>query len=294
MEWANVDVARYGSIFVKDRSELEGVEIDGGFDWTGRCLFIDEANPTPGVTRLVNIQSGNESLDTRCMRHFIDLEGWIDGDDVASQFSLCSADLASYASEAMTGTMLEPGNAGDVNGWQIFSQGNSGDWGGEGVEIDARAELATSPDVQAAVRDGCNHARTYPLGQTLPIGFISTPDNLISSISFAGVRDLGFSALWEQPPCTPPGQEPYITTMTIDGNGKPVLHVSDPNSPSEVTGYNVYRASAPRGSWLLVGADLSDMDGSTPGLQFIDPTGDLADDRYYKVAPVNGVCEGPR
>ena len=294
MEWDNVDVERYGSVFAKDSSDLAGFEVDGGYDWTGRCLFIDEANPTPGVSRILDVQTGAESLDTRCKRQFLDLEGWIDGDDVPNQFNLCFADTVSYASQAMSGTMMQPGNAGYVNGWKIFAQNNSGDWGGEGVEIDARAALETSPEVQAAVRDACNEARIYPLGQTLPIGFISTPDNLISNITLAGRRDLGFNALWDQPACTPPALELYFTTAALDPNGKPVLYASDPNAPSAVTGYDLYRASVPWGPWTLVGANLVDMDSSTPGLQFIDATGDTGGDWYYKIAAVNGPCEGPR
>lgn len=172
----------------------------------GHALFIDEANPTADINRIIYIKSGTEDLGTRCMRQFIDVEGWIDGDDTADQFSLCSADVVSYASEAMTGTMRQPGNAGDVNDWQIFAQGNSGDWGGEGVEIDARAELPDSPDVQNAVLGTCNNSQTHPLGRTLPIGFISTADNLISNISVSGVRDLGFNPLWASRPARPPAK----------------------------------------------------------------------------------------
>ena len=75
MEWVNVDVEGYGTVFVKDSSALDGAEIDGGFDWTGRCLFIDDANPTVNISRIIDIRSGIEDLATRCKRHFIDVEG---------------------------------------------------------------------------------------------------------------------------------------------------------------------------------------------------------------------------
>lgn len=81
--------------------------------------------------------------------------------------------------------------------------------------------------------------------------------------------------------------------MTLDGDGKPVVHYSDPNPPSEVIGYNVYRASDPRGSWDLVGDEVGDMDLLTPGLQFVDVTGDAGNDWFYRVVATNGTCEGP-
>jgi hypothetical protein len=31
-----------------------------------------------------------------------------------------------------------------------------------------------------------------------------------------------------------------ITTVAIDGNGKPVIHYQVPNQPTDVTGYNVH------------------------------------------------------
>jgi len=46
-------------------------------------------------------------------------------------------------------------------------------------------------------------------------------------------------------PCEAPDEEPYISGMTLDINGKPVLHFQDANQPSAVTGFNIYRASAP-------------------------------------------------
>jgi hypothetical protein len=69
--------------------------------------------------------------------------------------------------------------------------------------------------------------------------------------------------------CLTPDEEVYISTLSIDGNGKPVIHYQDPNQPSEVTGYNIYRASAPMGPFDLLG--------------------------YYEVASFNAVCsaEGP-
>ena len=153
----------------------------------------------------------------------------------------------------------------------------------------AHAELATSSEVQNAILNACDHTQTYPLGQTLPIGFISTADNLISSITLAGVRNLGFNPLL----CTPPSEELYITTMDLNDTGSPVIHYTDPNQPAVVSGCNVYRGSTPTGPWTLVGVNAADMDEGTPGLQFIDLTGGGGGPWYYRIAAVDGICEGP-
>jgi hypothetical protein len=293
MDWVNVSEQRYGSVYTKLDSAVDGQEIDGGFDWTGRCLFVDHANPNPGVSRILDIQAGSESLDTRCMRHFIDVEGWIDGDDVAQQFSLCNEDVVSYASDAMTGTMLQRENAGGVNGWEIFSRGSSGDWGGEGVDVDVGAALASSTEVQDAVLDACSHVQSYGLGQVLPVGFISTSNNLINTLRVTGVRNLGFDP--PGPPCTTPPEALNIQTLTLDDGGQPVIHYSDSNQPADVTGYNVYRASVPTGPWTLLGSNVNDMDAGTHGLQYVDPSGDTGARWYYRVAAWNETCtaEGP-
>ena len=97
------------------------------------------------------------------------------------------------------------------------------------------------------------------------------------------------------PPCSIPDEELYITTITIDGNGKPVIHYQDPNQPADVTGYNIYRAAAPTGPWTMLGSNVVDMDEGTPDNQYVDQTGDVGGPWYYEVAAWNGVCgaEGP-
>jgi len=97
------------------------------------------------------------------------------------------------------------------------------------------------------------------------------------------------------PPCVVPDEELYITTVTIDGNGKPVLHYQDPNQPADVTGYNVYRAAAPTGPWVLIGSNVVDMDEGTPDKQYVDQTGDVGGPWFYEIAAWNDACgaEGP-
>ena len=92
-----------------------------------------------------------------------------------------------------------------------------------------------------------------------------------------------------------PDEEVYITTVTLDGNGKPVLHYQDPNQPADVTGYNVYRAGAPTGPWVLLDSNVGDMDAGTPNIQYVDQTGDVGGSWYYRVAAWNELCaaEGP-
>jgi uncharacterized repeat protein (TIGR01451 family) len=105
------------------------------------------------------------------------------------------------------------------------------------------------------------------------------------------------------PECVEPDQTVYIYTMTVtdDGNDNPVLHVQDPNQPSQITGYNVYRssdASMPPGEWPLEALDEVDMDESEPDIQWVDGSGDESPTRIwcYDVAAYNHRCpaEGPR
>jgi hypothetical protein len=96
-------------------------------------------------------------------------------------------------------------------------------------------------------------------------------------------------------PCSAPDEELYITAMTLDGNGKTVIHFQDPNQPADVTGYNVYRAAAPAGPWVLLGSNVVDMDEVTADIQYVDQTGDVGGPWYYQVAAWNDTCaaEGP-
>jgi hypothetical protein len=194
MNWMNVTTTGSGGGFRKDRSSLTTPEIDGGASWTGRCLLFDGAPSAPSGSRLLELQSSTESLATRCARNFVDIQGWMDGDDVAGQFQLCEEDNSSYASDAMSGTLFQPGNAGETQGWKIFAHGNSGDWGGEGVDLDVAAD-PDAPEVANTVHGTCSDAALYPLGQTLPIGFLSTASNPISMLRVSGVRDLGYNEL---------------------------------------------------------------------------------------------------
>ena len=105
------------------------------------------------------------------------------------------------------------------------------------------------------------------------------------------------------PNCIVPDETVYIYDMTLtdDGNDYPVLNFQDPNQPSQVTGYNVYRSSdagLPPGEWPLVASDVIDMDESEPNLQWVDSSGDISPTGvwYYDIAAYNHRCpaEGPR
>jgi hypothetical protein len=87
----------------------------------------------------------------------------------------------------------------------------------------------------------------------------------------------------------------FISSVSRIG-GKPELTFQDPNLPFAVTGYNIYRAAAAAGPWILVGSNVGDTDPGTLGLQYMDQTGDSGAAWYYKVAPYNAECgvEGPR
>ncbi len=67
------------------------------------------------------------------------------------------------------------------------------------------------------------------------------------------------------------------------------------NQPADVTGYNVYRADAPTGPWVLLGSNVVDMDSGTPDIQYVDQTGNVGGPWFYEVAAWNETCgaEGP-
>ncbi|MBN2385369.1 hypothetical protein JXQ70_21040, partial [bacterium] len=79
--------------------------------------------------------------------------------------------------------------------------------------------------------------------------------------------------------CDGPGEPVYLYEVDLitDGcpcyEGCPRLHFADPNHPSTVTGYNIYRSddpSIPRGDWPLYAHNMVDMDGALPNIQWID------------------------
>lgn len=120
------------------------------------------------------------------------------------------------------------------------------------------------------------------------------------ALYFAGNDGVSGFELWRiqvatPPPCATPDQEVEIYLVTLDVDGKPVLHYTDPNPLSDVTGYNIYRASSPQGPWTTIGSNVGDMDAGTTNTQYVDQTGDVGSPWYYKIAPFNGACaaEGP-
>jgi hypothetical protein len=108
----------------------------------------------------------------------------------------------------------------------------------------------------------------------------------------------GWSAgLVQEGPCTAPDEPVYIYGVRHDGSGWAILDFQDPNQPSQVTGYNVYRSSSPAAPWPwpLVGSDVRDMDAGTANIQWVDQSGDPGT-WFYQVNAYNAVCdtEGPR
>ncbi|MBN2381429.1 SUMF1/EgtB/PvdO family nonheme iron enzyme [bacterium] len=104
--------------------------------------------------------------------------------------------------------------------------------------------------------------------------------------------------------CDGPGEPVYLylVDLVTDGcpcyEGCPRLHFADPNHPSMVTGYNIYRSddpSLPRDSWPLYAHNVVDMDGSLPNIQWIDTACDPVEGWYYHIAAWSEICgaEGP-
>lgn len=94
----------------------------------------------------------------------------------------------------------------------------------------------------------------------------------------------------------------YSVTLTPDANHYAVLNFMDPNQPTQITGYNVYRtdnASLSHNLWEKIASNVIDEDEATPNKQYVDqrsnetpPSGPVW---YYEVVAYNSVCggEGP-
>ncbi len=105
--------------------------------------------------------------------------------------------------------------------------------------------------------------------------------------------------------CIPPDEPIFISGMrlTTDGNDYPILDFQDPNQPSQITGYDVFRssdASLDPATWPKVASDVIDMDEATPNKQWVDTSGDVSPTGiwFYQVTAFNGRCpagtgEGP-
>ncbi|MBN2382548.1 SUMF1/EgtB/PvdO family nonheme iron enzyme [bacterium] len=104
--------------------------------------------------------------------------------------------------------------------------------------------------------------------------------------------------------CDGPAEPVYLyeVDLVTDGcvcpEGCPRLHFSDPNHPSTVTGYNIYRSdnpSLPRDEWPLYAHNVVDMDGSLPNIQWIDTSCDTVEGWYYHITAWSEICnaEGP-
>jgi hypothetical protein len=102
--------------------------------------------------------------------------------------------------------------------------------------------------------------------------------------------------------CTAPTLQITISDVRPGpGPNEVTIDYADPNPPANVTGYNVYRTTdptAPPAFWTLLANNVGDQDPATPGLQWIDTTGDnppAGTGFYYKITAYNAACglEGP-
>jgi hypothetical protein len=97
-------------------------------------------------------------------------------------------------------------------------------------------------------------------------------------------------------PCAAPTQALLIYMGRKDANDDVVLDILDPNQPSVVTGYNIYRATVPNpGTWPLQAANVHDADDGTANVQYIDLGSNAGGPYYYLARAVNAACggEGP-
>jgi hypothetical protein len=137
----------------------------------------------------------------------------------------------------------------------------------------------------------------------------SDADTITGKTALIGVPfDSGDETRWsagmrQHGACYAPDEPIYIYAMRLssDGNDYPILDFMDPNQPSDVTGYNIYRSSDPGldpALWSLLADNVVDMDEGTDNKQWVDTSGDVSPTGtwYYEVTPYNAVCdeEGPR
>lgn len=104
-----------------------------------------------------------------------------------------------------------------------------------------------------------------------------------------------YRLLYSFSPCPGPTQPLLIYSARLDPNGNVILDILDPNQPSTVTGYNIYRAGSPSGLWPLRAGNVVDMDQGTANTQYIDAGSNTGGPYYYLVTAVNAPCgaEGP-
>lgn len=97
-------------------------------------------------------------------------------------------------------------------------------------------------------------------------------------------------------PCALPTARIYIYGAHLDVKTNVELDFMDPNQPSVVTGYNVYRAPSSSGPWTLIASNVVNMDNSLPNLHYVDSSGtNCGGTCYFQIAAYNGSCgaEGP-
>ena len=115
------------------------------------------------------------------------------------------------------------------------------------------------------------------------------------TLSGNGLHETDLLSVSQVGPCAAPDGQVSIGTATLSGSGKVVLTYVDPNQPAVVTGYNIYRASAPSGPWTVIGANVVDMDAGTPNNQYVDQSSNSGAPWFYTITAYNGNCgaEGP-
>ena len=94
--------------------------------------------------------------------------------------------------------------------------------------------------------------------------------------------------------CAAPTQPAEITSVSL-WQGNVALTISDPAHQANVTGFDVYRAATPNGSYTSLATNATDGLSGVPGIQYVDATAGAAKIAYYLVKPYNAACtrEGP-
>jgi len=215
-------------------------------------------------------------------------QGSLAGPDPIATWTLTSAD-GSFGSEVAA--------AGDVNGdgyadLLVGAPLNGSFAGRAHLFLGQSGGPATTP---AWIDDGVSNDR---FGHSIaPAGDVNddgASDVIIGAFGalFGGKAYAYHGALAT---CLAQAQEVAVVSVSLDGNGKPVLHFQDSTPPACVTGYNVYRAAARTGPWILIDSNVTDMDVGLADIQYVDPSGDLGDLWYYEIATWDGNCsvEGP-
>jgi hypothetical protein len=131
MNWMNVSTTGFGGGFRKKQQQRHDArDRRAARAGTGRCLLFDGAHPRrPGAACSSSSRAPRASRPLQ--KNFVDVQGWMDGDDVAGQFQLCELGQQQLCvrrdeRDALPARKRRP----DPGLEALLAEATPGDWGG--------------------------------------------------------------------------------------------------------------------------------------------------------------------